>query len=78
MSASDVIVTLTGGLVVPVEVISRMIDLEDRGASFHLESDGRFRVSPATLLTAADVQFLRSHKDLVREAVAYCESAAVM
>ncbi len=70
------LVTLKGGLVMPVEIIRRLIDLEDRGAEFHLETGGHFLVVPPTLLTPEDTHFIREHRDLVRDAIIYSKAMA--
>jgi len=70
------LVTLKGGVVMPVEIIRLLIDLENRGAEFHLEPGGHFRVVPATLLTPDDTHFIREHRDLVRDAIIYNKAMA--
>lgn len=70
------VVTFKGGLVMPVAIIRRLIDLEDRGAEFHLEPGGHFRVVPPTLLTPDDTHFIREHRDLVRDAIIYGKAMA--
>ena len=76
MACSNDLVTLKGGMVIPMVVIGRVIDLEFRGAHFSLEDGERFRVTPPAVLTADDVQFLRAHRTQVRDAIAYCDNEA--
>jgi hypothetical protein len=70
-SDKDAIVTLRGGVVVELAVLKVLWSLEDRGAKFLLKSDGGFRVEPAALLTAAETQFLRQHRNEARRVLEY-------
>ena len=73
MTASD-LVTLKGGFVVPVEVLRRMWQLEDRGVRFLLDhdDDDRLLAGPRELLTDEDRRFIREHRELVTAVTAYC------
>jgi hypothetical protein len=70
MDRSD-LVTLRGGLIVDARVIDRLLDLEERGFTFDLLDDGRFRVLPLERLTNDDVGFLRAHRHHARAVIAY-------
>ncbi|MDA1307325.1 MAG: hypothetical protein O2917_08700 [Acidobacteria bacterium] len=74
--SSDHIVTLKGGVTMPLAIIQRLIDLEDRGCTFRLEAEGRFRVTPPSALTPDDAAFLSAHRDDARRAIQYCEQMA--
>jgi hypothetical protein len=64
-------VTLRGGTVVDVKVLSVLLDLESRGARFIPAPDGRFRVDPPGLLTPELVRFLRAHRDEALHIIEY-------
>jgi hypothetical protein len=70
------LVTFRGGFVADLPVVSRLLDLADRGASFSLLDGGRFRVVPASVLTADDVAFLRARRDEARACIEYNERMA--
>lgn len=57
------LVTFRGGFSADWAIVRRLLDLESRGARFELVEGGRFRVLPLSVLTAADVVFLRAHRD---------------
>ena len=67
MTVSSELVTFRGGFVAKMALVSRLIDIEARGARFHLEAAGRFRVEPASVLTPEDSQYLRAHRDHARQ-----------
>lgn len=78
MASSDSeLLTLKGGLTLPLGVIRRMIEIEAKGGAFTLLADGHFRVLPVSVLTTDDAAFLRAHRALVRSAVAYCDRQTV-
>lgn len=66
-------VTLRGGLVVDLAVVLRMVDIEMRGGKF-VPQDGRFKVEPQSILTAADISFLKANGPDARAIVAYSQS----
>ena len=70
MPASE-LVTFKGGFCADWTVVSRLLDLEQRGATFTREDDGRFHVHPSTVLTVEDRQFLTQHRDEARAIVRY-------
>jgi len=70
-SESPGLVTFRGGFVADWAVVHWLFDLEARGCTFRLEGGGRFRVIPPDRLTAADVAFLRQHRDQARQVIAY-------
>jgi hypothetical protein len=64
-------VTLRGDVVVDWRVVTRLVELEMRGCTFHVEADGRYGVTPAGLLTPDDRAFLQKHRAAVRQVLAY-------
>ncbi len=70
---SSELVTFKGGFAASWLVVSRLLDLESRGATFHLIDDDRFRVDPPALLTRDDISFLRQHQAEARSCVEYVE-----
>jgi hypothetical protein len=76
--AIDVLVPLRDGPVVPASLISWLIDAEFRGLAFRIEPDGRLHVGPREKVTAADLAFVRGHRDLVLACVAYSDTVEVM
>ena len=71
-SASE-LVTLRGGLAVPVEALRALWDLEERQFSLCLAADGALLVSPGSQLTADDRVAIRCHRDDLRQLVSYCD-----
>jgi hypothetical protein len=65
------LVTFRGGFVADSAVVSRLIDLEARGARFVLLAGGRFRVIPGSILTADDARFLEARRDEARQVLEY-------
>ncbi len=65
------LVTFRGGLVADWAVVTRLLDLESRGARFELKPDGGFRVIPASALTPDDRAFLKAHRDEARRILEY-------
>jgi hypothetical protein len=78
VSSDDVIIPLRGGASISLELITWLLDAEDRGIRFATQPDGRVRMSPPDRVTVADVSFARAHRDEVRAAVAYCEQMLEM
>lgn len=64
-------VFLSGGLVVDRAVLYAVLDLEQLGARFTVQPDGRIRVDPPGLLDATTREFLRASRDQVRAIVTY-------
>jgi len=75
MACSD-IVTFRGGFISDWALVSRLLDIEERGALFRLEPQGRFRVVPPSVLTPDDVQILRCRRDEVRTIIEYIDRMA--
>jgi hypothetical protein len=65
------LVTFRGGFVATWPVVSRLLDIEGRGATFTLLDDGRFHVHPSSVLTPDDRVFLTQRKDEARAVVGY-------
>ena len=65
------LVTFRGGFVADWNVVSRLLMIEARGGCFELTSDGGFRVTPASVLTPEDIDFLRRHRDEARRILQY-------
>jgi len=72
VTSSD-LVTFRGGFVASVTVVQRLIDLEEKGCSFELETTGGFRVVPVALLDEFDLTFLRNRRNEVRQILEYQE-----
>jgi hypothetical protein len=70
-SEQPALVTFRGGFVADWTIVHRLLDIEARGCSFHLEENGRFRVVPADRLTPDDVAFLRARRDDARRVLEY-------
>ena len=68
---APVLVTFRGGFVADWGVVSRLLDLEARGAKFELLPDGRIRVSPPELLDAETRVYLRARRDEARRVLEY-------
>ena len=64
-------VMLAGGVSADAAVVRRLLDLESRGARFHLLAGERFRVDPPSVLTPEDVAFLRARRDEARLVLTY-------
>jgi hypothetical protein len=72
-SSSDATVGLTDGPTLPRAVVDWLLDTTDRGIVIEPQPDGRFKVTPADALTAADRVFLQSQRPHVRAALAYID-----
>jgi hypothetical protein len=70
-SETPTLVVFRGGFTANWAVVTKLLDLEARGAAFVLKPDGGFRVVPATVLTADDVAFLRANRDEARRILDY-------
>ena len=73
---SSQMVSFKGGFAAAWTVVSRLLDLEARGATFQLIDDDRFKVDPPSVLTADDIAFLRQHRDEFRACVEYVKRIA--
>ena len=71
--ATDSLIPLRGGLVVPGAVVLWLLGAESRGLRFEVEQGSRLLVRPRTLVTSDDDRFIRQHRDLVLACVRYCE-----
>jgi hypothetical protein len=72
------LVTFRDGFVADWRVVSRLLDLESRGAQLRLEDGGRFRIVPPSVLTAEDVSFLRERRDEARLVIQYIKGMVEM
>lgn len=70
-SDSEIWVPLHRGPAVPLHVIRRLLDLEDRGVRLTLRPDGTLHVGPRALVRPDDLAFLRAHRAHVIAAVQY-------
>jgi len=70
MRSSDV-VTLRGGLTVPIAALRLAWQLEERGFRLAIAGGDTLRVTPGSKLTAEDLAALRVHKAALLEIVAY-------
>jgi len=70
-SEAPTLVTFRGGFVADWRIVSRLLDLESRGARFELKADGGFRVVPPDVLTADDTAFLKAHRNAARRVLEY-------
>ena len=66
------LVTLHGGLAVPVEALQVLWSLEERGFDVRLAEDGVLLVAPGSKLTTEDRQAIRHHRAELRQLVTYC------
>ena len=66
------LVTFRGGFVADWVLVERLLDIESRGATFHLLDDG-FKVDPPAVLTDDDIDFLQQRHDEARAAIQYVE-----
>ena len=73
MATSSDLVTLRGGLVVPLAALELLWELERRGCAVRREGDGMLFVGPRELVTAADAVRIRAYRDDVLALVDYCE-----
>ena len=67
------LVSLRGGLVVPVAALRVLWALEERDFNIWLTDTGGLRVAPGSKLTTADRRAIAEHRDALRELVAYCD-----
>ena len=67
------LVTLRGGLVVPVEALRILWLLEERDFDVRLAHDGALLVVPGSKLTTDDRRTIRRHRDDLRQLVRYCD-----
>lgn len=74
LPASDQqLVTLLGGLAVPVDALRILWALEARNFGVSLD-DGVLLVSPGSRLTANDRSAINHHRDVLRLLVRYCDN----
>ena len=66
------LVTLKGGVVVPLPAIWVALDLEARGCRFDVDGDGGLLVRPAAALTPADRVAIAKWKPELVTLTAYC------
>jgi len=71
MAHSESLVVFKGGFVADYVVVERLLDLAQRGATFEVVDDARFKVVPPAVLTDADKMFLRLRRDEARAVVGY-------
>ena len=67
------LVSLRGGLVVPVEALRILWELEEREFDMRLADDGALLVVPGSKLTADDRHAISQHRDALRTLVRYCD-----
>ena len=53
--------------------MERVLDLEQRGATFARNGDGSYCVVPPSVLTGDDQAFIRAHRDELRAVLAYID-----
>jgi hypothetical protein len=68
---SDRFIVLRGGLVAELTVLKQLWELERRGCTFTIQSDGAMHIETAGDIGPAELAFLRSHREMTRELVAY-------
>ncbi|HXG57072.1 MAG TPA: hypothetical protein VNJ03_16970 [Vicinamibacterales bacterium] len=68
------LVTLTGGLCVPLPSLQLLWSLEDRGFRITVDTDGYLVISPRSRLTTEDDQAIRQHRDVLIALVRHCEA----
>ena len=64
------VVTLRGGLQVPIAALRLAWALEERGCTMRLDGDALI-VQPRSLLSEADVARIRTHRDALRTIATY-------
>lgn len=64
------IVTLRGGVAVPVAALRLALDLEGRGITLRVEEDALI-IRPRQLLTEADIALLKQHRNDLKRIAAY-------
>jgi len=67
MSRGSDLIAFRDGRVVPVAVLRRLWNLEERGLAIGLDDNGAVRVTPAKLLSDEDRAFLRQYRDAVAD-----------
>jgi hypothetical protein len=72
MALTTELVTLGGGLCVPLPALQLLWDLEARGFTLLLDDDG-LMVRPRTQITPADDKAIRQHRDELIALVKHCE-----
>jgi hypothetical protein len=73
MALTTELVTLTGGLAVPLPALQLLWDLEARGFTLLVDDDGLI-VRPRARITPADDRAIRQHRDELIALVRYCDS----
>ena len=68
------IVTLAGGLSVPLPALELLWRLENEGFDIRLDDDGSVLIGPQQRLSQDDRQAITEHRDHLRALVRYCES----
>ena len=77
MSPVSELVSLRGGLAVPVAALRVLWALEEREFNIWLTDTGGLRVAPGSRLTSDDRAAIAQHRDALCALVAHCDSPAV-
>ena len=72
-SSVSEIVTLNGGLSVPLPALELLWRLERDGFDIRLDDDGSVLIGPRQRLSQDDCQAITEHRDHLRALVRYCE-----
>ncbi len=67
-------VMLKGGVLVSLDALRLLWDFEDRGCIVRRDEDGSLVVGPRRLITDADRDRIRAHRDELLHLVRYCEA----
>jgi hypothetical protein len=72
-SSVSEIVTLNGGLSVPLPALELLWRLERDGFDIRLDDDGSVLIGPRQRLSQDDCQAITEHRDHLRALLRYCE-----
>jgi hypothetical protein len=67
------LVTLRGGVTVPVFALDLLLDLERRGFDLQVDAD-KVVIYPGSKLTATDRQAIAANRDHLQVLIKYCEA----
>jgi hypothetical protein len=74
-TACDALIPLVGGPTIRTSVVIWLLDTSER-LTLRAESDGSVFVGPRAAVTAADLEFVRAHRDEVLAAIKYVDLQA--
>ena len=71
MGLTTDLVHLNNGPIVPLDVVTWLINAESRGLEFCITDSDKLRVSPCEKVQADDDEFIRQHRDVLKDCVNY-------